>query len=116
MDSAGWRLVVMSTDDGRELASFTPPRSSKSRTVRWTPDGSGLAYIDAPDGIDNIWIQSIGGGSPGRLTYFESGAPIEHFEWSRDGAALGIARETLTGDVVRITGWQSTSGTSGRVR
>lgn len=112
MDPAGWRLVVMSVDDGRELAMFTPPRSSKSRTVRWTPDGSGLAYIDAPDGIDNIWIQPVGGGSPSRLTYFESGSPIEHFEWSRDGATLGITRQTLTSDVVRITGSKPTSSTS----
>ena len=64
----------------------------------------GLAYIDAPDGIDNIWIQPVNGGPRGQLTRFESGSPIEHFEWSRDGARLAIMRETLTSDVVRISG------------
>ena len=104
MDPQGWRLVVIAVDDGREVAAFALPSSSRSRTIRWTPDGSGLAYIDAPDGIDNIWIQPLEGGTPGRLTRFETGSPIEYFEWSRDGARLAIMRETLTSDVVRING------------
>ena len=104
MDPQGWRLVVISADDGREVAAFALPSSSRSRSIRWTPGGAGLAYIDAPDGIDNIWIQPLDGGPPGQLTRFESGSPIEHFEWSRDGTRLAIMRETLTSDVVRISG------------
>ena len=86
---------------------MTPPRSSKSRAVRWTHDGAGIADIDAPDGIDNIWVQPVSGGPAMRVTRFDSGAPIEFFDWSPDGKKLGITRQTLTSDVVRITGLNS---------
>jgi WD40-like Beta Propeller Repeat len=104
MDAAGWQVVVASSPDCRDQWAFSPPRSSKSRAIRWTPDGTAIAYIDAPDGVHNIWAQPIHGGRARRLTNFGPGAPIEFFDWSRDGKLLGITRQTNTTDVVRVAG------------
>lgn len=70
-----------------------------SPTVRWTPDGSALTYVDSRSGVSNIWSQSIDDGKPVQLTDFKSDL-IFAFEWSRDWKQLAVARGIGTSDVV----------------
>jgi WD40 repeat protein len=75
------------------------PRISKG--VQFTPDGKGIAYPVADNGVDNIWIQPIDG-SPGRqITKFNS-EQILSFHWSPDGKNLGVLRGHTDSDVVLL--------------
>jgi len=70
--------------------------------LRWTPDGSAIAYAARQAGGGNIWAQPIDGSAPRQLTHWNP-APIFSFDWSRDGKWLAYANGTLTSDVVVIT-------------
>ena len=67
------------------------------------PDGHGIADVNitAPS---NLWVQPLTGGAPYQLTHFTDGRAIRAFAWSRDGARLAIARQTVTNDIVLFKG------------
>jgi Tol biopolymer transport system component len=66
-----------------------------------TPDGRGLAYVDAAG--TNIWIQPLDGTPPRRLTQFDDQI-ITSFAWSPDGTQLAIVRARETSDLVLLRG------------
>jgi Tol biopolymer transport system component len=101
MNPEQWALAV--TRVGSALPSRALPiaRTHRNRVVRWSPDGSALAYIDGVGGAANIWLQPIDGGPARRLTDFPDGT-IETFDWSRDGSRLAWIRLRQTGDVVGV--------------
>ena len=70
--------------------------------LRWTPDGSGLAYAARQQGVGNIWVQPLDGSAPKQLTHWNPN-PIFSFGWSPDGKWLAYASGTLTSDVVLIS-------------
>jgi Tol biopolymer transport system component len=80
-----------------ELPESTTPfnglRLTPDNRLRWTVDGSGLAYISRADGTSNVWVQSFKGGSPQQLTHFKD-ANILSFAWSADGKQLACVRMT----------------------
>ncbi|MGI8919431.1 MAG: protein kinase domain-containing protein [Pyrinomonadaceae bacterium] len=99
---APWRLGIVPFSGGPPVKSFeVPPGVSFQSLVRWTPDGSALAYIVNRDGVSNIWIQPWDGGPARQITNFKSDQ-IFWFEWSTDGRQLGVSRGAITSDVVMI--------------
>ena len=78
------------------------PDQRISGGVQFTPDGKALAYPIRDKGVDDIWVQPLGGPSPGRkITSFKS-EQIAEFHWSPDGKVLGILRSHPDSDVVLI--------------
>ena len=77
--------------------------SSVPASVRWTPDGRGIAYVDG-DTQTNLWVQPLDGTPAHQLTQFTDGRTIPSFAWSRDGKRLAVARETVTNDIVLFKG------------
>jgi len=73
--------------------------------MRWTPDGSAIAYIDEYGGASNIWALPVGGGAANQLTDFKSDQ-IFWFDWSKDGKQLAVARGTSISDVVLISNFK----------
>jgi Tol biopolymer transport system component len=71
-------------------------------SVRWSPDGRSLAYLNPRDGSSNIWLQPLAGGASTKLTDFES-ERIFTYAWSRDGRYLACARGAINRDVVLIS-------------
>ncbi len=99
---APWRLGILPFNGGPPVKSFeVPPGVSFQSLVRWTPDGSALAYIVSRDGVSNIWTQPLDGGPARQITNFKSDH-IFWFEWSADGRQLGVSRGAITSDVVMI--------------
>jgi len=97
-----WRLGIVPFNGGQPVKSFEVPQGVLFQSlVRWTPDGSALAYILNRDGVSNIWIQPLDGTPPRQLTNFKSDQ-IFWFEWSPDGKQLGVSRGTISSDVVMI--------------
>jgi Tol biopolymer transport system component/DNA-binding winged helix-turn-helix (wHTH) protein len=97
-------LAVVPVEGGEPVKWFdVSPTANTWAEIRWTPDGRGLTYVDAPSGVGNIWLQPLAGGPPKRLTDF-MGDRIFRFDWSRDGKQLVCSRGTVTNDVVLIDG------------
>jgi Tol biopolymer transport system component/DNA-binding winged helix-turn-helix (wHTH) protein len=93
------RFAVLGLEGGEpRLISEWPALFGR---LRWTPDGSGIAYSARQAGVGNIWAQPIDGGAPRQLTHW-SPASIFSFDWSRDGKWLAYASGSLTSDVVVI--------------
>ena len=69
--------------------------------LQFTPDGKSFTYSVRENGVDNLWIQPIIGGSGSPLTHFTS-ERIIGFAWSPDGKKLAIDRGHTISDVVLI--------------
>jgi len=77
------------------------PPSFRYVTTRFTPDGQGLAYVDA-SGM-NVWTRPFKGGEPRQITQFTD-RTIMALAYSRDGRRLAVARATTTNDIVLLKG------------
>ncbi len=99
--AAPWIFGAMPFDGGRLLKTFTFARTVGERVVRWVPGGWGLAYVDSPGGVSNIWVQPLEGGPPRQLSDFKA-ERIDSFDWSPDGRWLAVVRGAETSDVVLI--------------
>jgi Tol biopolymer transport system component len=75
---------------------------SRSRNIRWSPDGKALIFIESKNRVDNLWMQPIDGGPARQLTNFESDR-IFRFDVSRDGGAFSFARGSEDSDVVLVS-------------
>jgi Tol biopolymer transport system component len=69
--------------------------------IWWTPDGQGLAYIEASSG--NIRVQPIDGGPPRSLTALTD-RNLATFAWSPDGQQLMFTQQTAASNVVLLKG------------
>jgi Tol biopolymer transport system component len=101
MNPEQWALAVTRIGSALPARALPIARTHGNRVVRWSPDGSALAFIDGVGGVANIWLQPIDGGPARRLTDFPNGT-IATFDWSRDGSRLAWIRVRHTGDVVGV--------------
>jgi Tol biopolymer transport system component/DNA-binding winged helix-turn-helix (wHTH) protein len=99
--SSPWIFGAMSFEGGRLLKRFKFGPTVGKRIVRWVPGGWGLAYIDSPGGVSNIWVQPLDGSPPLQLSDFKKES-IDSFDWSPDGHSLAVVRSTETSDAVLI--------------
>jgi serine/threonine protein kinase/Tol biopolymer transport system component/tetratricopeptide (TPR) repeat protein len=100
-DKPNWKLAVFPPGGGEplqvfDIASTVVPDS----TIRWTPQGDGISFLDGRNGASNIWLQPLDGSPARPLTSFTSGQ-IYSFDWSLDGR-LAFSRGMSLSDVVLI--------------
>jgi serine/threonine protein kinase len=69
--------------------------------VQWTPDGTSLTYIDAVNGVSNIWRYDLTSGTKKQLTDFKTDQ-IFAYSWSRDFKQLACERGTTVSDATII--------------
>ncbi|HEY0048053.1 MAG TPA: LpqB family beta-propeller domain-containing protein, partial [Pyrinomonadaceae bacterium] len=97
-------LAVISAETGKFLKIFDfsgDASPSLTPTIRWTPDGKALAYVDTVDGISNLYLQQLSGGAPKKLTDF-SADRIFSFDFSSDGKSVVLARGVVRNNLVLI--------------
>ena len=94
-----WMLAI--TREAADLpAQSWPIRPTHlDRIIRWSADGTAIAFLDRHGGASNIWLQKLTERSPARLTHFTQGV-ISTFDLSRDGSRLAWTRITEVRDVV----------------
>lgn len=102
---------IISLETGRRIRTFELPstafRFSGNMLLRWTPDGSGLTFIDHQNGASNISFLPLDGAQkPVQLTNFND-SEIFWFDWSRDGRQIVMTRGVLLNDVVLIRNLQN---------
>lgn len=94
------RFAIVGIDGGEpKIISDWPALNGR---LRWSPDGSAIAYAAKQEEVGNIWLQPLDGSAPKQLTHWAAN-PIFSFDWSRDGKWLAYASGTITSDVVLIT-------------
>ena len=102
------KIAVLPFEGGEFTKIFEPTFTRFSypfllrNTIRWTPDGQSLTYLQTLNGVDNIWSLSVADGESKQLTDFKSDR-IFTFDWSHDGQSRACARGTMTADVVLIS-------------
>jgi TolB protein len=100
-DKPAWKLAVFPPSGGEPLQVFDIASSVvPDSTIRWTPRGEGITFIDGRDGASNIWLQPLDGSPARPLTSLTSGQ-IFSFAWSLDGR-LAFSRGMVLNDVVLI--------------
>ena len=74
--------------DGSDPTQLTIDLVPKSQLPDWSPDGSKIAYADAPGDVGNIWVIDADGSDPVQLTT----DPADEFApvWSPDGAQIAF--------------------------
>jgi serine/threonine protein kinase/Tol biopolymer transport system component len=101
-DSQMWHIEVYDLDSLVIVRRFELPESTTpfnglcltpDNRLRWTIDGSGLAYVSRADGAANVWLQPLTGEAPRQLTHFKD-ANMPSFAWSPDGKQLACVRIT----------------------
>ena len=81
--------VAAPIEGGAPVATFAwPPRSGG---LKWTPDGKGLSFVVSKDGVSNLFIQPLAGGSPRPVTRLSEGS-IDDYRWLPDGKRLVLQR------------------------
>ncbi|HVG39648.1 MAG TPA: protein kinase [Pyrinomonadaceae bacterium] len=103
---APWRILISPLEGGEAVKSFDVPQSlaSGNTSLRWTPDGRALAFIDFRNGVTNLWLQPIAGGPPQKLTDYANDM-IYSFDFAPDGRIV-FSRGLRTIDVVLINDTQ----------
>ena len=96
-----WRTALVPISGNGAPRFFPVPAYGGQILLAWHPDGKAFSFIDAKDGIANVWLQDVEGGAPRQITFFESGE-IFAFGWSRDGRKLVFSRGEPTSDAVMI--------------
>lgn len=95
-----WRIALLSIDGGEPLKIFSQP-AARVPSIKWSPDGRGVAYVDNLRDVSNIWIQPIDGSSPKQLTRFDTDQ-VFGFDWSPDGKNLVCTRGIWERNLVLI--------------
>jgi Tol biopolymer transport system component len=93
--------VVVSLETGKVFGILELPVTAGHNSLRWMPDGKGVAYIDTRNGVSTIWVMPLATKKPYQLTKFDSEL-IGNFVWSKDGKNLAIVRGEDTGDIVLL--------------
>jgi len=104
-DDRGRRIEIARFDDlplnGKPpLKTLAIP--NETNMVLWSPDGNGLVYALAEDGVDNLYRQPLDGRSPKRITAFTLGQ-IAWFAWSFDGKQLALSSLISNREVINIS-------------
>jgi Tol biopolymer transport system component len=71
------------------------------KILRWATDSRSFLYTRNEGGVDNIWSQPIAGGTPKRITHFNTDI-IDSFDLSRDGKRIVMDRGPATSDAVLL--------------
>ena len=97
------KIALVSLDPAAKGArQLITPNPHITGSVHFTPDGKSLAYAVRENGVDNIWVQPIDGGTGHYITKFASEQSRGGFAWSPDGKTLAILRGRLDSDVVLL--------------
>jgi Tol biopolymer transport system component len=97
------RIIVFPADGGEPVWKHdAPPNIGDMPELDWSPDGQAINYVAPYEDVPNVWRLPLRGGSPQRLTDWNSDGDISCFAWSRDGKHLGVVRHTATAGLVLI--------------
>jgi dipeptidyl aminopeptidase/acylaminoacyl peptidase len=78
--------IWIASTDGSKSVQLT--QGGKDNSPLWSPDGRTLGFLSSRDGSSQVYLLSLEGGEPGKLTQLSSGA--DFFKWSPDGKTIAF--------------------------
>lgn len=97
------RLMVSPIDGSQPPRQIDAPDIAKRRLYDWSADGTSIIYATRISDVDNFWRQPLDGGTPVRLTNFDSDW-VYWFGISRTTGKIVASRGTESTDAVLIEG------------
>jgi Tol biopolymer transport system component len=98
-DLSPFQLGLIDFATGQTVKTIDIPPTNPN--LKWTPEGRSVLYVDARNGVSNIWSQPVDGSPARQLTNFKSDI-IFAFDLSSDGKQMVLSRGTISNDVVLI--------------
>ena len=95
------KIALLDLNSGRAPRLLNAHQNISTAYVRFTPDGTSVAYPVREKGIDNLWVQPLGS-SPGYKMTSLSADEIDSFAWAPDGKSLGLISRSSESDVVLL--------------
>jgi serine/threonine protein kinase/Tol biopolymer transport system component len=94
-------LNLYSIDDKKTAYQDVDQRASGP--LSFSPDGKAMVYVVQQKGVDNLWMQALGGSVAARpMTHFTA-ERIGRFVFSQDGSQIAIQRGHAESDAVLLT-------------
>jgi Tol biopolymer transport system component len=69
--------------------------------AEFTPDGKGVVYAVAENGVENLWLQPLSGAPGRKITNFTADV-FTRFQYSPGGKTLAVLRFHKDSDVVLL--------------
>jgi Tol biopolymer transport system component len=98
------KIAVLPFQGGPPTKTFDMP-FSRVGSLDWTHDGKSVTFVARNKGSEDIWIQSLVGGAPRRVTEILAPTIGEH-AWSPDGKQLALEYGSSTADAVLISNFK----------
>ena len=105
-DGSTIACAYKSTDSMHTTLGLLPSRGGNPTTLalngwlfKWLPNGRAVSFVREENGVMNLWLQPLDGGSPRGLTQFSEGAIVD-YSWSADGKRAVVAHVIDSVDVV----------------
>ncbi len=98
-------IAIIPIEGDKPIKIIDLPLFRNPKPVRWSGDGKSLIYIDKRTQVHNLWSQSIDGGKPKQLTFFESGQ-IATFALGKDGKTFILSRGNESSDVIMVSNFR----------
>ena len=100
-------IKIIRSDTGVLIRTFPLPPRVRTWIIHWTPDASGIAFIQFNGEMSNIYIQPINGSPVRKLTNFSDernldSKSIRSFSWSMDGKKIAYSRGKIYYDIILI--------------
>lgn len=92
------KLTLLSPTDAKIIKQFD--NFPNNASFRWTPDSQAISYADDSSEIANLFVQTVEGGEPEKLTD-STAESIGLHSWSKDNN-LVFVKETVINDIVLI--------------
>jgi Tol biopolymer transport system component len=100
------KVVLLSLDAGPQPARrILDPNPLISNPPSFSPDGKAVVYAIRENGVENMWLQPIGGAGPGGGGHLITNFTADGFNWyafSPDGKTLAVLRDHPESDVVLL--------------
>ena len=94
-----WRTAVLPVGGGEPRFYDVP--ISGPKLLQWHPSGEGFLFIDNTEHASNVFLQDLRGGTPRKLTWFDSG-DIAAFDLRSDGKAIAVSLRVGSYDAVVV--------------
>jgi Tol biopolymer transport system component len=95
-----WKIAILPFEGGEPRQVLDMPKPY-NQVLRWTPDSQALFFLVEKRGIANIWKQPLDGSPAEQITQFTEDQ-IYHYDRSKDGNGLVLARGRILRDIVLV--------------
>jgi len=94
-------MLRLDNTESRQLVYNDIDQRALPDELAFAPDGKGVVYMVREKGVDNLWLQPLGGGTHRQLTHFKKNK-IFRFAYSPDGSKIAVETGELESDAVLL--------------